>query len=182
MRKILTLIAVTGLLAVLTTACWVNSGGVEDEYKDWREKNLEWFNSEALRNDLYKLVIPSWDPNARVLIHWYNDTTLTRDNLKPLYTSTVDAIYRGALSGGTPIDSSYLVTSPADSIYRTALNGNIIEGWAVGITQMHVGDSCRIIIPYTLGYGSSSMGSVIKPYSTLVFDIKLADIYAYETN
>ena len=45
---------------------------------------------------------------------------------------------------------------------------------------MHVGDSCKIIIPYNLGYGSTSRGTVIKAYSMLEFDIKLVDIYRYE--
>lgn len=45
--------------------------------------------------------------------------------------------------------------------------------------NMRVGDSARIVIPYNLGYGSSNSG-VIKPYSTLVFDLKLVDIPYYE--
>ena len=60
------------------------------------------------------------------------------------------------------------------------VNSNMVEGWALGVMQMHVGDSCRIVVPYNMGYGSYSRGSVIKPFSTLVFDIKLKDIYAYE--
>ncbi|MBR5728363.1 MAG: FKBP-type peptidyl-prolyl cis-trans isomerase, partial [Muribaculaceae bacterium] len=98
-----------------------------------------------------------------------------------LYSSTVDLKYRGMLYDATPFDSSYLSTSPADSIVRLQVgNSGLIEGWSLGLMQMHVGDSCRIVIPYNLGYGSYEQGSVIKPFSMLVFDIKLQDIYAYE--
>jgi len=45
---------------------------------------------------------------------------------------------------------------------------------------MHVGDSCRIVIPYTMGYGSYDMGTILQPYSMLQFDLKLVDIYAYK--
>jgi len=47
---------------------------------------------------------------------------------------------------------------------------------------MHVGDSCRIVVPYTMGYGSYDMGTILQPYSMLQFDLKLVDIYAYKTN
>ena len=41
---------------------------------------------------------------------------------------------------------------------------------------MKGGDSCRVIIPQTLGYGAQYMSSLILPYTTLVFDMKLVDI------
>ena len=51
----------------------------------------------------------------------------------------------------------------------------------MAMMNMHVGDSCSVIVPYQQGYGSVTMGKV-KPFSTLVFDIKLVSIYGYETN
>ena len=44
---------------------------------------------------------------------------------------------------------------------------------------MNVGDSVEIIIPYNMGYGGSQTG-IIKPYSTLIFNLKLVDIPYYE--
>jgi len=153
---------------------------VWDEYKDWRNTNDDWYAQQATSGN-YTTIIPSWDPSAQVLMRWHNDTTTTRNNLKPLITSTVDVKYRGRLYNDTPFDSSYTKTSPADSIYRSKVNNNI-EGWMIALTHMHVGDSCTIIIPYEQGYGSSSVSSVIRPYSVLVFDMKLVDIYKYKTN
>ena len=105
------------------------------------------------------------------IIH-YNDTSLNRDAQSPYQTSTVDVIYKGMLYDGTPFDSSYLRT---DSIYRTQVKQNI-KGWIIALEQMKVGDSCRVIIPQTLGYGAQYMSSLILPYTTLVFDMKLVDI------
>lgn len=153
---------------------------VYDEYKDWRETNDEWYDQQKASGQ-YTLLTASWDPSATTLIRWHNDTMLTKDNLKPLITSTVDAKYYLRLYDGTPADSSYLLTSPADSIYRSLVSSSV-EGWMIALTHMHVGDSCTVIIPYQQGYGSSGMGSVIKPYSDLVFDIKLVDIYKYRSN
>ena len=179
MKKILVYIA-TVALVMIVTSCLGSS--VSDEYKEWREANDDWFAQQKANTSYYTTVTAPWDANAQVLIHWFNDTMLTRNNLKPLYTSTVWVKYRGVTKDSEPFDSSYLKTSPADSIFECKLNSGVVEGWPVAITRMHVGDSCRIVIPYTLGYGSYKMSSVVLPYTNLVFDIKLVDIAGYETN
>ena len=127
------------------------------------------------------MLTAAWDPSAKTLIRWHNDTMLTKGNLKPLITSTVDVKYHLSLYDGTPVDSSYVMTSPADSVYRTMLN-QTVEGWMIALTRMHVGDSCTVIVPYQQGYGSTKMSDLLLPYSTLVFDVKLVDIYKYKTN
>ena len=152
---------------------------VYDEYKDWREANDEWYGRQAASGQ-YTTVVASWDPSAQVLMRWHNDTMLTKNNLKPLVTSTVDVKYRLRLYDGTAMDSSYLVSSPADSIYRALISSNV-EGWMIALTHMHVGDSCTVVIPYHQGYGSTKKGD-IKPYSNLIFDLKLVDIYKYRAN
>ena len=153
---------------------------VYDEYKEWREKNDEWFQRQASSGQ-YKEIIASWDPSAKVLIRWHNDTMQTRNNLKPLISSTVDVKYRLRLYDDTAVDSSYNLTSPADSIYRTMISQNV-EGWMIALTHMHVGDSCTVIVPYQQGYGSSKRSEVLLPYSCLIFDMKLVDIYKYKAN
>ena len=153
---------------------------VEDEYKDWRENNEEWYQHQAASGQ-YTVVTAPWDPSAQVLMRWHNDTMLTRHNLKPLITSTVDVKYYLTLIDDTPVDSSYLKTTPADSIYRSMVNENV-EGWLIALTHMHVGDSCTVVIPYQQGYGSTKKTDVLVPFSTLVFGMKLVDIYKYRAN
>ena len=179
MKKILFYISVA-LTAVIVTSCLGST--VSDEYKDWREKNDSWFAQQKANTSYYTTITAPWDANAQVLMHWFNDTMLTRNNLRPLYTSTVWVKYRGMTIENAPFDSSYTRTSPADSIFACQLNSGVIEGWAVAVTRMHVGDSCRVAIPYTLGYGTYKMSSVVLPYTNLIFDIKLVDIAGYETH
>ena len=153
---------------------------VYDQYKDWRESNDKWYQQQA-SSGRYTLLTASWDPSAQVLIRWHNDTMLTRNNLKPLITSTVDVKYHLSTYDGNPVDSSYYMTSPADSIYRSVLNQNV-EGWMIALTRMHVGDSCTVIIPYQQGYGSTKKSDNLLPFSNLIFDVKLVDIYKYQAN
>ncbi len=178
MKKFLYTVIMAVVAITMLDSCLGKS--VEDEYKDWRENNEEWYQRQAASGQ-YTVVTAPWDPSAQVLMCWHNDTMLTRDNLKPLITSTVDVKYHLALIDDTPVDSSYLKTSPADSIYRSVVNENV-EGWLIALTRMHVGDSCTVIIPYPQGYGSTKKTDVLVPYSTLVFDMKLVDIYKYRAN
>ena len=170
---ILAVVAITMLSSCLGKA-------VEDEYKDWRESNDAWFNQQVASGQ-YTMLTASWDPSARTLIRWHNDTMLTKDHLKPLISSTVDVKYKLRRYDGVAVDSSYNQTTPADSVYRSILNQNV-EGWMIALTHMHVGDSCTIVIPYQQGYGSSKRSDDLLPYTNLVFDLKLVDIYKYRTN
>ena len=178
MKKFLYTVIMAILAITSLNSCLGNS--IEDEYKDWREKNVAWFQQQASSGQYTMLTAP-WDPSAKTLIRWHNDTMQTKGNLKPLITSTIDVKYHLSLYDGSPVDSSYLMTSPADSVYRTVLN-QTVEGWMIALTRMHVGDSCTVIVPYPQGYGSTKMSDLLVPYSTLVFDVKLVDIYKYKTN
>ena len=171
--------AVLAVVAMTTLVSCLGKG-IFDEYKDWGETNEEWYEQQ-LASGLYTKLVAPWDPSATTLIRWHNDTMLTRNNLKPLITSTIDVKYQLKLYNDTVVDSSYDILLPADSVFRTQLNQNI-EGWLIALTRMHVGDSCTVIIPYPQGYGSSKMSDVLVPYSTLIFDVKLVDIYKYKTN
>lgn len=152
---------------------------VWDEYKDYREANEAYMAAQATLTDangelVYTKVVPAWNKNAYVLMRWFNDTTLTRDNLTPLYTSTVDVKYYGRNYEDEPFDSSYLSLEPADSVVRFQLN-SVITGWTIAMERMHVGDTVEVLVPYAQGYGSSSTGSIL-PFSALKFNIKLVNI------
>ena len=178
MKKVLYTVIMAVVAITMLDSCLGNN--VYDEYKDWRQKNDEWFSRQAASGQYTKVTAP-WDPSATVLMRWHNDRNLTKDNLMPLITSTVDVKYYLRLYDGTPVDSSYYMTSPADSIYRSMVNSNV-EGWMIALTNMHVGDSCTVVIPYQQAYGSTKRSEVLIPYSSLVFDVKLVDIYKYKAN
>lgn len=154
-----------------------------DEYEEWRNSNDRWLAEQELRKNpdgspYYEKIVPAWNPNAYVLMHWYNDRNATASNLSPLSTSYTDIKYKLSDFEGLAKDSSYLRTNPADSIYRSKVNSNI-EGWIIGVTNMHVGDSVTMIVPYQYAYGAKGQ-STVKPYSVLVFDLKLKGIPGYE--
>jgi peptidylprolyl isomerase len=54
-------------------------------------------------------------------------------------------------------------------------SGKVIAGFDLGVTGMKVGGKRTVVIPYTLGYGSTANGS-IPANSGLVFDIQLTNV------
>lgn len=151
-------------------------------YKEWREANELWLQEQINKKvdgvQYYRKVVPQYDANAYVLIHYFNDRSQTLGNLSPIFTSTCDIKYYGRTYDNEQFDSSYLLTQNGDSIFRCT-GASVIPGMAIALNDMRVGDSCEVIIPYQQAYGSTGNGS-IKPYSNLIFSMKLVDIPAYE--
>ncbi len=172
------------LLFLLPLVACLDTDSNWSEYEDWRNENETWIAEQAELLDengelYYTKVQAAWDngENAYILMRFFNDTTLTQNNLKPLYTSTVDVKYIGRNYEDEAIDSSYLSTEPADSVLRTTVSG-VIEGWMIALQNMHVNDTCEIIIPYQEAYGSEGVGDIL-PYTALKFNMRLVDIPGY---
>ena len=111
-------------------------------------------------------------------MQWHNDRSLTASKLKPISTSTVDVRYEVRTIDGKEVDNSKNRTTPAPGVYRSKLNSNI-TGWVMGIGNMHVGDTCTILIPYSQAYGSIPYNG-LKAYSSLIFNVRLVDIPGFE--
>lgn len=170
-------------VAIAVAACNSGDDDVWEEYSDWRETNEAWILEQATLTNAdgtpyYEKLVPAWNPQAYVLIHYFNDREDTEDNLSPMLTSTVDVKYYGRLYNDEPFDSSYANTQWGDSIFRTTPS-SVIEGWAIALQNMRVGDSCEVVIPYQQAYYTSEYGIII-PFSALKFNLKLVDIPYYE--
>ncbi|MFM7234283.1 MAG: FKBP-type peptidyl-prolyl cis-trans isomerase [Flavobacteriales bacterium] len=90
---------------------------------------------------------------------------------KPLATDNVTVHYHGTTIDGTVFDSSVDRGQPASF----GLN-QVIPGWTEGVQLMSVGSKYKLFIPENLAYGAQSPSPVIKPYSTLIFEVELISI------
>lgn len=95
------------------------------------------------------------------------------DGPKPTPGQTVRVNYTGTLLDGTEFDSS----RERDPIEFQLGAGQVIRGWDKGLSKLNVGSKARFIIPSHLAYGDQQRGPVIKPFSTLIFDVELIDAY-----
>ena len=90
---------------------------------------------------------------------------------KPSPTDVVTVHYTGRLLDGTVFDSSLSAGEPVSFPLD-----QVIPGWSEGVQLMNVGSKYEFWIPYDLAYGTSSVGGVIDPYSTLHFEVELLGI------
>lgn len=97
----------------------------------------------------------------------------------PLLTNEVVVNYKGSLINNIIFDKTYNTTLPtADEAKPATFTVNqLIEGWRENLMQMKPGEIRRIVLPAYLGYGTRDLG-IIKPYSTLRFDIQLVSVKA----
>lgn len=90
---------------------------------------------------------------------------------KPTPQNTVKVNYTGTLIDGTEFDSSVKRNEPA-----TFPVSGVIPGWTEALQLMPVGSKFKLYLPSTIAYGAAGAGEIIKPYSTLIFDVELLEI------
>lgn len=88
--------------------------------------------------------------------------------MQPTAASNVTVAYKGYFTSGTVFDQS-----PSAGI-SFGLN-NVIKGWTEGIPYFKAGGSGILLIPSSLGYGSSDY-SGIPGGSVLIFDVNLISV------
>jgi len=96
--------------------------------------------------------------------------------------------YAGMLLDGTYFDTSMEDLAKEQGMYDerrapykpiefTLGQGQVIPGWDEGISMMKEGGKAKLIIPSNLAYGANPRpGGVIKPFSTLVFNVELVEV------
>ena len=82
--------------------------------------------------------------------------------------------YTGWLTNGTKIDSTFDRGQPLS--FRLGDANQVIEGWNKGIVGMKVGGKRKLVIPPGLAYSGQSIGGIVPPNSTLVFEIELLGV------
>jgi FKBP-type peptidyl-prolyl cis-trans isomerase FkpA len=91
----------------------------------------------------------------------------------PKATDTVKVHYHGTLTDGTVFDSSVKRGEPA-----TFPLNKVIKCWTEGVQQIKVGGKSRLVCPSNLAYGDGGSPPIIKPGSTLVFEVELLEVVA----
>ncbi|MEN9702552.1 MAG: hypothetical protein RIR55_1894 [Bacteroidota bacterium] len=83
----------------------------------------------------------------------------------PTITNTVTVTYTGLLMNGSQFDAG-TISYPLNQL---------ITGWGIAVPKIGVGGEIKVLIPSSLGYGSSGAGS-IPGNAPLYFDIKLSGV------
>ena len=90
---------------------------------------------------------------------------------KPTAQNTVKVDYVGTLIDGTEFDSSIKRKQAA-----TFPVSGVIPGWTEALQLMPVGSKFKLYLPASIAYGAAGAGDIIKPFSTLIFEVDLLEI------
>ncbi len=92
---------------------------------------------------------------------------------KPIKGDSLSVHYIGKLINGQVFDSSY----DRNEEFKFALgDSTIIKGWNEGFAHLKQNSEATFIIPSKLAYGKKGFSTIIPPFSSLIFEVKLIKI------
>ena len=128
--------------------------------KEYAQANRDWLTRKAAEEDVlplakgvYYKVLASGDAEGKT----------------PLPRSVVSVHYTGTTIDGRQFDSS------RGGVPLAIRLNELIEGWIIALSRMHIGDRWEVYIPAEMGYGKFSQPG-IPGGSTLIFEIELLGI------
>ena len=188
------------LIAPLAMSSCSEEDDIVDEFPNWQVTNEAFVDhltdsvnkllaDNPLRTDWKRL--KSWSKlnseagtNADYILVKVLESSQETNASKPLYTDSVAVHYQGRLLPSTSYAEGYVFDQSYYGNFNPELSrptkmklSDLIDGFVTAVLNMQRGDRWLVYIPYQLGYGASSSNSAVPSYSTLVFDIALADFY-----
>ena len=198
---------ITALLLCFTSC--KEDNGVEEEFPNWGPQNDAYFaqlvatvQAKNAAGDNSWALIPCYARPAVAAIGASDYIVVQKlessaNTLSPLLSDTVEVHYVGRLKEsakvhkylGMEFDRSYTgAYNSATGTYefdrvtatpsKLAVNG-VVSGFATAVQHMHCDDHWIVYIPYQLGYGLVTRGT-IPAGSTLIFDLRLASFWSKE--
>ncbi|MBE6271321.1 MAG: FKBP-type peptidyl-prolyl cis-trans isomerase [Prevotella ruminicola] len=172
----------------------------EAEFANWQQKNEAYFNQVVSDSKYQKILTYTKDAtNSSVSNADYIYVDVLEEGSgtqTPLYTDSIFYTYRGRLipsksyANGFVFDQSFLgdFDWSKSAMLKACVSWNPVktstgtvntlftEGFCTALQHMKKGSRWLVYIPYQLGYGETGSSS-IPGYSTLVFEIAIADIW-----
>ena len=93
------------------------------------------------------------------------------NDVKASAKDTVWVQYTGTLIDGTEFDASDKDAEPV----KFTLD-RVIKGWTEGMQLVGEGGKIKLYVPAELAYGERGAGAMIKPNSTLIFDVEVIKV------
>lgn len=157
--------------ALLVLPACFHDNDDKNDYSEWRDANLEYFNEIASLTEngepVYTALTPDWDKSFSIYLRWHKEYIEENpSDIMPLSNSTCHVKYTLTNINGDILDSSEAFT---------CVPNQMVTGFMAALTNMKVNDTVTAVIPYVAGYGVYGYGSVL-PYSTLIFGIRLDSI------
>ncbi|MFC4666220.1 FKBP-type peptidyl-prolyl cis-trans isomerase [Falsiporphyromonas endometrii] len=141
-----------------------------DSLLKWRAENDEAFESYAKKPGFKKVGVDG--VTSYIYMNWLKNGD---GKVHPISTSRVYVHYETyQLVNGTKLDGNFGQLKPA-LFEMNRGSKSVVEGFAMALQNMVVGDETEFVVPWILAYGDQRNGS-IQPYSALRFKVTLDSI------
>lgn len=172
----------------------------EGEFDNWKQKNETYFN-QVVSNPNYKKILTytkdTTNPSITDADYIYVDVLEEGSGTETaLFTDSVFYTYRGRLIPSKTYEKGYVFDQSflgdfdwsKSAMLKACVSWNKVtttsgtttslftEGFCTALQHMKKGDHWLVYIPYQLAYGETTSSS-IPGYSTLVFEIAVADVW-----
>ena len=142
---------------------------------------IVFFNFIALK--LYTIDVPK-ELIVKVIKESENERTMQSKKLDLISVKYTGWIFDNNVSTdnhcdakGKMFDSNIFDTFRHTLPFQFVLGkGIVIKGWDLGLLDMRVDEERCLVIPAHLAYGNRRIGDIIKPNSTLIFEVRLIKI------
>lgn len=169
-RKVLGLLSICSLLAFASCSETIS---VDQQRREDNEKMFLSYENNS--NGFEKVSLPGAYGDRYI---YMKKTTKGTGTESPRSTDFIKMHYQGALlssyQSGSPVYFDGNLGTHENFITPSRVSG-YISGMSIALQNMVVGDKAEIIVPWYLGYGAQSIGS-IPSYSALYFQVELLTI------
>ena len=180
---------------------------VVDPYANWKERNEHFIDSIAdvadnppsgeiwRKYENYKIKFDDINNSYRYQNYDYVYVKYAKEEdiftgKEPLinFTDTVSLAFQGFIMDGTRFDGNYYGTFDKevnDNFNKYDISKNYVVGWTTALMHMKpdMSDKATVYVPYQMGYEDENRSDVIRPYSTLIFEMYIDEvIHPYETS
>ena len=180
---------------------------VVDPYANWKERNEHFIDSIAdvadnppsgeiwRKYENYKIKFDDINNSYRYQNYDYVYVKYAKEEdiftgKEPLinFTDTVSLAFQGFIMDGTRFDGNYYGTFDKevnDNFTKYDISKNYVVGWTTALMHMKpdMSDKATVYVPYQMGYKDENRSDVIRPYSTLIFEMYIDEvIHPYETS
>ena len=180
---------------------------VVDPYANWKERNEHFIDSIAdvadnppsgeiwRKYENYKIKFDDINNSYRYQNYDYVYVKYAKEEdiftgKEPLinFTDTVSLAFQGFIMDGTRFDGNYYGTfdkEVTDNFTKYDISKNYVVGWTTALMHMKpdMSDKATVYVPYQMGYKDENRSDVIRPYSTLIFEMYIDEvIHPYETS
>lgn len=154
------------------------TGCKKNDWLDWRSQNVVWMEQNKTRSytDENGKTYPVKTTHSGLQYVILGDPNPTE--ARPGSTSNVTCRYTLDLVNTIDNKSYHLEESKG----ATFAMSSVVRGFSEGLKLIHNHGHILLYIPYDLGYGSEGSGTdggsaFVPPFSTLIFDVTINDIY-----